>query len=262
MYIYLKKRRLPVFKYLSTSILGFFIVVSGWSITATSQAGTFILLSTQGSRVLMDGNNEYSFKSGGAWSPQWDSDPDSYYNDPVVKDKSVLYKVTIFAMKHINQYPGLIRDKINTGFSGHLAIWIKLFTLFLAFDIITWVLMRGKYKPPSIKMAALSLLCLSVFLLYYFGVSVWFYILISLILGTYKSLSHDKRVECFVHSAPMVILFLNYLLLTVVIFGHPRFTVVIFAFVAIYPAAYGLFLLDKLGRFLFHNYRLVRLGNH
>ena len=51
-------------------VLATLLLLSLWSLYASTKMGRLVFISTQSSVVLLDGNNEYAIKTG-SWSPEW-----------------------------------------------------------------------------------------------------------------------------------------------------------------------------------------------
>ncbi|HEX9006506.1 MAG TPA: hypothetical protein VF889_04390, partial [Bacteroidota bacterium] len=55
------------------------VTIAPWSIYASRMSGQMVILSTQGSAVLLEGNNE-KVLADGAWHPEYKADPGAFYN--------------------------------------------------------------------------------------------------------------------------------------------------------------------------------------
>lgn len=101
-----------------------------YSLFASGRVGRFVLLSTQGDFVLLDNNNEYSIAKG-AWSSEWRSDPEAFYNRAVPSAMPPLRKVLRFYAAHPADLPRAISYKLEFGFRYAVFLKFVLAALFV-----------------------------------------------------------------------------------------------------------------------------------
>ncbi len=104
--------------------LTFFVVgILPWSIYASTHSNKTIILSTQGERVLLDGNNEYAH---GGWTPGWSKHKDSFYNNDNMQDKPTIFRVVNFYLHNPQKFPVLMTEKLIYGFIPFAFLWLLL----------------------------------------------------------------------------------------------------------------------------------------
>ena len=122
--------------------VGMLVLPVVWSMYVSAQAGKPVFVSTQGNRVLLDGNNELAFPDGG-WHPEWDGQSRGfvqapadvsglYYHREDVRALPVWRQVLGFALANPARMPVLLLNKVGAAFADlaglHLwmAAWIFL----------------------------------------------------------------------------------------------------------------------------------------
>ncbi|NNF36943.1 MAG: hypothetical protein HKN68_22765 [Saprospiraceae bacterium] len=115
-------------------ILGIALFVLPWSWYATDKRGEFTLLSTQGTELLLDSNNELT--KDGSWHPSYRKDknnPEKYYhNQPQRINKSSLQKVISFYSEYPQSILPTFSNKLNLGLNPFPYLWIIFITMILA----------------------------------------------------------------------------------------------------------------------------------
>lgn len=204
-----------------------------YSVWATEVSGHFVFVSTQGQAVLLDGNNELALKTG-EWEPGWRSDPSAFFNDPVIRDESATRKTLAFLMLHAQQVPALLLNKLTSAFGSFSESWLLL-TVFLVFVglSIRREDVAGCYRRYAAGVAmVLALLAISTGgwssgwapeSMFRISVLVVPSTLACLALVALRSVVGAFRRFCPLPVASGVI---NYVLLSLILFGHDRFVVV------------------------------------
>jgi hypothetical protein len=138
-------RRKPGALHIFVVILFLSAPVAAYSSYATSKAGHFVLLSTQGETVLLDGNNELTVGSG-SWEPNWREDPSTFFNRARAEgDRSgPAVLVLKFYLSHITDLPMLFIRKLDAGFGR-----AQLFPLFLASLVFYSLLIASSEHGPA-----------------------------------------------------------------------------------------------------------------
>lgn len=129
-------------KYIQLILITVFTIapVLPWSVYVSDKIGTFTLLSTQTEEVLLDGNNEYCAKSG-LWSPEWEKNPDSYYNNDN-QQLSPIKRVIDFYLTHPDLIINSFINKIYSGF------FVNPFFL-IFFLLIIFKYLKESFKEPK-----------------------------------------------------------------------------------------------------------------
>jgi 4-amino-4-deoxy-L-arabinose transferase-like glycosyltransferase len=93
-------------------ILGFVLITGFWSIYIYQNQRSVIYISTQGSEVLLDGNNELC--GDGLWHPEWRNNNSCFYNHDHKKDNPTIIRVINFYYTY-PEYLKNILAKISNG---------------------------------------------------------------------------------------------------------------------------------------------------
>lgn len=188
--IFILRKSTEKFKLPIVFVLGVLLCVLPWSLYATKNHGSLVLISTQPEISLLDSNNEDSLKTG-RWEPTWrkkkQNDPKYLYNRLKNSGYPRLKKLSIFIRQNKNAVPGLLKNKIWAGFftdgEGRF---------------------RTKYLPSIAGM-----------LLYYLIV----------IFAVKRKSNIIKKIPIF-----PLIYFLNILFITLIFYGYPCYTVTFIPF--------------------------------
>lgn len=199
------------------------VAVLPWSLFATKKAGELIILSTQGSVVMLDGNNEAAFKHGG-WHPVAPDDANAFYNKAEINNLPATSKLILFYSRYYDKIPIIIYNKLVVGFERF--IYIKLTILLVIFEalqflkeqyqeklskgisiLFKWVPFAGTILLGVISFKIVPLLCI-------------LFILLAILFITNNGYTIALPVSFF-------LLLLNFVFLTIIVFGDSRFTFVI-----------------------------------
>ena len=211
--------------------LGMAGIPQAWSGYVSSVEGKPVFVSTQGNAVLLEGNNELCFPDGGwhweysganrFWSGTLPDTTHLYYNQPDVRPLSVGKKLVGFYTRYAGQIPKLWLNKLGAAYADLWAIRLWAATLvFLALRDL--VARRTSARRAT---SAAGILSLSAWLLLptsiYAVTGLWVVagVLAALWLGL---AAHPESRP--VLPALFWIIPLNFILLTVLIFGLRRFT--------------------------------------
>jgi hypothetical protein len=111
-----------------------------------------ILLSTQPSRTLLDGNNEAGLEDG-RWHPEWRishaGDDRYFYNRVADERRSTASLLTAFWAANIDRLPGLIARKIAVALERprDLAVLLAMLAFYLALAVLA--ALRGRVSQPE-----------------------------------------------------------------------------------------------------------------
>ena len=227
-------------------LASFVLTLLPYSIYASFNAYSVVLLSSQSKVVILDGNNEYSLHSG-KWNKEWRTNENSFYNKLIKEtgNDSTLFLLKEFYSKHYKDIPLIIRNKLHDGFRKDFMLEIFVILLFLT---NVFVFFRKNYKALGL-FAVLSVA--GYFVLFYFLRS-FFVTGLLLFLGTLPLYALDgsilARASSFWKNPALMGIFLtilNFFAITILLFGDLRFLLPVnFIF---YPLVfYMLFTLAKI----------------
>jgi hypothetical protein len=129
-----------------------------WSAFASHHSESLVLLSTQSQTTLLDGNNEFSIRSGRFqpdWRKRYEGRPYFLYNRPSMAGRGTLSKVAAFWRIHLDELPIAVARKLRAGLfssAGFTAAMIG----FLAFYTVAGV--QWLRSAPGIAPAAFPLI--------------------------------------------------------------------------------------------------------
>lgn len=231
---------------LAMFILGVVITVLPWSYYASKISGRTIILSTQTTVALLDNNNEYA--DDGSWHPEgYSYNQDAFYNQPEIKPLSLPAKLMAFYVAYPQMFPNIFLAKIRLGFEGN--IYLKMSLMLIGFSLISQSVLsllkkfgiKIYFKITAVMSLFMSLLLVDVFKsqAFLFNFTMPFLqiniLLFGLILIIILTTLIDKKNFKIDLPTSFVILFLNYLLVTVVTVGLPRLTQAIdFVFILVF----------------------------
>ena len=171
--------------------------------------------------VLISGNNEYTLTGNGRESVEWQEDKDSFYHKAEIRKLHPVVQVLLFWKTHLHAVPRLFHQKINQAFDSPALCVTLLF--FIVEGLFAYIrLARSRIGRVFGYLTGLGVVVAGflfnpfVYVPYYiyFGFLVFF---IRLCVRTeYNSLL----------PVPLKIIFLNFLAVTVLTFGHFRYVVV------------------------------------
>lgn len=194
-------------------ILGIILIVSPWTIYATYHSKKLVILSTQGSVVLLDGNNELSLKSG-KWEPTH-----TYYQQNRFKGETTLHKYLIFLKEHRTQIIPMVLKKIS------IILYDLPFPIFIfGFLIILMLSILKNYKILFFQKLYFSIIIfipLSFIFLHSISFNskhVWLFFPLFILSFFMKSWQYS--LNTFI---PFLLLYINIFLLTIILFAERRF---------------------------------------
>jgi hypothetical protein len=198
------------------------VIVLPYSVAASITAGRVILVSTQGPALLLEGNNELAVHTG-TWEPSGPNRPGSFFRRPEIEPLPRWTKVVRFYQADPGRLLVILPRKVDRGFGSFDYLRLLCWALLSASALEVLAGMRRFAERPSLAVAATAPVAAAA------GAAVQFgHIEISaLLLATalawgpacclYPSLRNLLPV-------PVMIFFANFLLVTLVTFGHRRFT--------------------------------------
>ena len=215
-----------------TALAAFALPVAAYSAWASCASGSFVILSTQGPSALLAGHNEFAVESGG-WSPQWETDPESYFNRirQVNPYASPLAMIIAFYADSPARLIKAVPNKLIAMFGTKTSVLLGLFLVYLlAVLACCWV--RSQFQQRVvITISLIAILSLSVaafrvselqpiIVLTFFGPGLLFFI--------FGCLNRCFRVHVrALWSSPgwvaVMVIIINFVLVAIVIFGDPRF---------------------------------------
>ncbi|MBF0320125.1 MAG: glycosyltransferase family 39 protein [Nitrospirae bacterium] len=241
-FLYLFKRKALNPSQIAAFAIGVSAIILSWSAFASVNEGRPVFISTEGGQLLLETNSMVS-KDG-----QWHAKPlDAFYERPEIKSLPGPLKVAMFYLNHHGLLPSIFINKVNSGFNGFFffktamlfllyamamstlrffdkegrikaVTYIKNFlsiimVIYLAWALVVAAVVLFKLQlPPVLALFFVNLMRLmpsSTLLIYVFIV----YLFLSYVLtkGVYVDVP-----------ASFAILFLDFLLITLIFYGHPR----------------------------------------
>jgi 4-amino-4-deoxy-L-arabinose transferase-like glycosyltransferase len=214
----------------SVYLLALVIVLGSWSAFASMKTKSFVFLSTQTEAVLLDCNNEFCLDGG--WHPEWrgaKSETSFYANDQMEGSSSAL-RVINFYLNHSEIIPTIFYNKIVRGFNGFTFLLLAMISvILLAMDKRFFFLGRR----PTLRfffVAPIFILTCCFLLISHFGLfKIPFLIPGYITLGTVILFLYVHLQRKFKTDSPFifVIVLLNFLIMTLISFGEPRYIRVI-----------------------------------
>jgi 4-amino-4-deoxy-L-arabinose transferase-like glycosyltransferase len=224
-------------------LLGLILVILSWSIYATDKSGKTVFLSTQTDEVLLEGNNEFSVDGG--WHPEGYSSPttDIFYNRPEIRNLSLVNKLIAFYKSNPDLILKYAIAKIRFGFESF--IFLKAALILLTYEIGLLFIKNYKRLIEFWKLFSLfgviqvfhpNPSLIPIINNYYFiTVEIVVLVIIGLSAWIFK-----KRIDTIEIPLFLVFLILNFVLISLVIFGYPRFIQVIDWLFILLAVRYGM----------------------
>ncbi|MBF0567648.1 MAG: glycosyltransferase family 39 protein [Nitrospirae bacterium] len=254
-FLYLVRRRRLGPVPLLAFVLGVAFVIISWSAFASVKEGRAIFISTEGGQLLLETNSTVS-KDG-----TWHAKPlDAFYQRPEIKPLPGPIKVVLYYLNHRNLLPSIFVNKINSGFSGFfffkaavlfllyamimstlrffdsVSKWIKNILAFLLVIYIVWTVFAVCVVVFKLNLPPVAALVFANIINLMPGATLLIYIFI-----VYFCVSYVITKKSYVNvPASFAILFLNFFLITIIFYGHPRHVKVI-DFIFILMAMQGVF---------------------
>jgi len=237
------KKKKKIYPLILAGLLFLFCIFS-WSNYASMKLQKRIIISEQADEVLMDGNNEYS---SGWWAREWRDHPESFYRTDKMENKSSLVRVLNFYKHHPAKLPELVIKKMMTAFVPQL--FLLLLILLMGIRSITYKINKAKIKYLLAIVGLVIILALSVVHTYVMlnqqllinahaviMSNILYILLLGIITTGLLHLVFQYRKVLF---ADVPVLFyivsLNFIALTIILFGDARFVMVMhFLFILVF----------------------------
>jgi 4-amino-4-deoxy-L-arabinose transferase-like glycosyltransferase len=205
------------------AIVSFIVTILPWSLYASSKAGKTIVLSTQGDKVMLEGNNEANFTDGG-WHPEGvRNNTTTFYSREEIKDLPTTQKIIRFYTEYSDKIPVVIYNKIVSGFEEF--IYLKLSLLLIVFEFL---LSAGDFIEKKRWLSAISQWkWISFIITVLIGLTlfkVFSLLMIVFLLAIFTFII--KKIETITLPPSFAIIFLNLFFLTIIVFGYSRFVYV------------------------------------
>ena len=203
-------------------ILGGFLLVAGaWSIHVSIHVGKPVFMTIQGGTTLKAGNNELSFNGTGADNDSWQEDKSSFYYRPEIRPLPEPIQVLLFWKEHAGEMPGLMHKKIRQAFDSP-ALYVTL--LFFVLECIFSLTKKTRERSSRLLwfLAVIGV----------FGGAIVgsplnvgpLYIYTGLLIYCIRAISRSGGQ--YLLPMPLVLIFFNFLFITIIVFGHFRYLVV------------------------------------
>jgi len=203
-------------------ILGGFLLVTGvWSVHVSLHVGKPVFMSIQAGTALKAGNNELSFSGTGADNDRWQENKSGFYYRPKIRSLPEPVQVLFFWKEHLGQMPSLVHKKIRQAFNSPALYITSLFFILECFFSLTKYF-RERARRLLRFLAVIGILSSAIFIsplnagpIYiYFGLFIYCIRVASRGGGQYFL------------PMPLVLIFFNFLFITIIVFGQFRFLVV------------------------------------
>ena len=227
------------------------ITLMPWSIYSSSVSGELTILSTQSKTLTMDSNNEYSLD--GLWHPEWRNDTANsgkyFYNGDNMEDLSPVRRVVNFFGAHKGLFLEMMKNKLAQGFSSFFFLWIMV--LLFVFDVFFYLFRNMKILCYLLLMVLIpaSVLMYSVYQkgdpkMTDFIFSNFKTMLCTIVLLCFLGFRLQGKV--FIRIPPiMTIVLVNFILITLITYGQPRFIEVMDFIFILCAVTYGYQLVFK-----------------
>jgi hypothetical protein len=232
-YTYLKLKRKSSLHNVVTFAICLTSTIAVWSIYATINEKSLVILSTQTANMLMDGNNERSIIDG-AWHPEW-THTDSFYKNDGLKGYPAIIRVANFYIHNISLAPTIFMNKLLHAYNYPFLL-VASFLMLINFFIsrLTVQIRNSKYFTLTLTLLIISFLMTTDYLY-----SIWPFDVYQILKLVIIVLFHALFFVSLPQKKPLIFtfLFINFIALTLITFGDPRFIEVIdylFTFWAIY----------------------------
>ncbi len=219
--LYLIKTKKVHVRSLLFLIIGFLLLISPWSIYASRQSGKFIFLSTQGSSLLLRTNNELSI-DGKHDQTSYSGKTHIFYNKAEIKKLPTPIKIFAFYKQHSYMIPTIFINKIKVGFTPFPYLRVAL-------ALISYQLLINIAKRFKKLLLTTPFVASSIYIIFSPSFPIPGHKLINnpnliLLLFTLLiiSLTTTKKLPINI-PFPIAAMFLNYLLITLIFFGQPRY---------------------------------------
>lgn len=247
LFVFLQIRKKKILIHGSIYLGAFILVIGSWSIFASLKTDSFIVLSTQAETVLLDCNNEFCLDGG--WHPEWKvgKSKTSFYANDQMEGSSSTLRVINFYLNHVDIAPRIFYNKVVRGFDSFTFLLLAMLSIVLLGVEKSFSSFR---LPPSVKFFGIvpffiitsSFLILNDFGLFKNSFLIPGYIIVAVI---FIFLITQLREKFRAHTPfIMIALLLNFLIMTLISFGEPRYVRVI-DFLFILWGIYGLITLLK-----------------
>ncbi len=200
----------------------FFLTLAPWSIFASVETGAFVAISSEGETILLDSNNEKS--TDGNWHPEWRNNKDFFYAKDQLDQKSSTVRVLNFYLTHYAMIPKMLFNKTVRGFGTFNYLYVSMIGALVLF---CRKFTRNKLSVTGYRIYLLVGIILMIATAFEFGTdhpaAPWIKtgILILFLLLYFTKWAYEKIPVIF------FILFVNFLLITLILYGAPRLIEVI-----------------------------------
>lgn len=198
------------------------IAVAPYSVFASIMDGRVVLLSTQGPRLLLEGNNELAVRTGG-WVPRGDQRPESFHMRPDVQPLSPWVKVIRFYQADPSALLEILPRKIRQGFGSfdYLRLMCWMLISASALELLTGApSLAGRPVLATTIAAAVAVGAGTAVQVVHVEVDR---LLLATALVWLPAAWRRPRLRRLL-PGPVLVYLVNFLLVTLITFGHRRFT--------------------------------------
>jgi 4-amino-4-deoxy-L-arabinose transferase-like glycosyltransferase len=148
------------------------LTIMPWSLYSSIRKGEIIILSTQGSHVLLEMNNEFCVDGG--WHPEYVNIKESFYNNDGIEKSRTVLKVANFYWKNPRLFLKIMSNKFINGFWPFKFFWLSV--VFLLLNEICRIGQKWTRAGP-VKFVFFSIILAIGFLVCYFSPAILLYLL-------------------------------------------------------------------------------------
>jgi 4-amino-4-deoxy-L-arabinose transferase-like glycosyltransferase len=203
-----------------------FLIVTPWSLYASSRAGKFVALSTETENIFLDSHNELS--SDGDWHPEWRkvfSSEGYFHSHPGQEGRSLVLRILGFYQHQPSIFLPALINKLNRAFSP-----LMFFTLWTYSLIALWAERRLHKSAIPKWLISTPIFAGLAFVTFSPLPSIAYILVLVQVLFVTTSILSMKESE--LKSAIVLLMFLNFAAITVLTYGNVRFvTVMNFGFI-------------------------------
>ncbi len=208
-------------RYTMMILAGALLVTGAWSVHASLHVGKPVFISVQAGLALKGGNNEWSFSGTGADNYTWQENESSFYYRPEIRSLPESVQVLLFWKEHLGQMPSLVHKKIRQAFDSPALYVTSIFFLLECFFSLTRYF-RGKARQLFRVLAVIGILSSAIFVSPLNAGPIYIYSCLLLYCIRVASRSGGQ----YLIPMPLALIFFNFLLITIIVFGLFRFIVV------------------------------------
>ncbi len=222
------------------------LTILPWSIFASYHSNSLVILSIQANTILLETNNEDCID--GDWHPyfrvQGKDDRKYLYNRDNMDNYPASYRVVNFYLTNYNLFPKIMLNKIMLGFSTFIFLKISIFIFILGY-YSSLLKTRTSTRFYYLLSSVLIIICFAILNRFEINPITEEHIFPLLFILIIPPILFLKNIQIRIPEI-MITFFVNFILLTIIFFGDPRY-VGVMNFVFILSGVY--YLIDYIFNF-------------